>query len=101
MSYRKFGSSIARMKLLVGYFNIKKPEDDCRMKETLIKEFKALKEETGQASVELILLIGSILVITIICGTYVFNVNSKINSQFNQTMTKARLFLLNKVWIYF
>ncbi|MBQ6813505.1 MAG: class III signal peptide-containing protein [Methanobrevibacter sp.] len=68
------------------------------MKNRIIKEFPNLKDdETGQTSVEVILLIGSILVITIICGSYVYNINSSVNSQFNQTMDKARSFLLNKV----
>ncbi|MBR5504506.1 MAG: class III signal peptide-containing protein [Methanobrevibacter sp.] len=68
------------------------------MNEKLIREFKDLKEnKTGQTSVELILLIGSILVISIISGTYIFEINSKINHQFNETMNKARIFLLNKV----
>ena len=63
----------------------------------LIKEIGCLKEQSGQTSVEVILLIGSILVITIIAGTYVFSINSNVNSQFNQTMNKARIFLLNKI----
>lgn len=63
----------------------------------LKKELKSLKEESGQTSVEVILLIGSILVITIIAGTYVFSISSNVNSQFNQTMSKARIFLLNNI----
>lgn len=63
----------------------------------LKKELESLKEESGQTSVEVILLIGSILVITIIAGTYVFSISSNVNSQFNQTMNKARIFLLNNI----
>ena len=64
----------------------------------MMSELKNLKDnEKGQTSVEVILLIGSILVITIIAGTYVFSINSNVNSQFNQTMNKARIFLLNKI----
>jgi len=63
----------------------------------LKKELESLKEESGQTSVEVILLIGSILVITIIAGTYVFSISSNVNSQFNQTMSKARIFLLNNI----
>ena len=67
-------------------------------KETVFNELKSLKEiKTGQTSVEVILLIGSILVITIISGTYVLDINSRINNQFNQTMDKARIFLLNRI----
>ena len=63
----------------------------------LKKELESSKEESGQTSVEVILLIGSILVITIIAGTYVFSISSNVNSQFNQTMSKARIFLLNNI----
>ena len=47
--------------------------------------------------VEVILLIGSILVISIICGTYIYKINLEINDLFNQTLSKGRLFLLNKL----
>lgn len=54
-------------------------------------------DNRGQTSVEVILLIGSILVISIICGTYIYKINSEINDSFNQTLDKGRLFLLNKL----
>ena len=54
-------------------------------------------DNRGQTSVEVILLIGSILVISIICGTYIYKINSEINDSFNQTLAKGRLFLLNKL----
>ena len=53
-------------------------------------------DNRGQTSVEVILLIGSILVISIICGTYIYKINLEINDLFNQTLSKGRLFLLNK-----
>ena len=55
------------------------------------------KDNIGQTSVEVILLIGSILVIAIICGTYIYRINSQINDSFNQTLDKGRLYLLNKL----
>jgi len=58
---------------------------------------KVLKSKNGQTSVELILLIGGILVITIISGTYIYKINSEINNQFSQTMKQGRDFLLNKI----
>ncbi|MBO6105097.1 MAG: class III signal peptide-containing protein [Methanobrevibacter sp.] len=63
-----------------------------------MKELKYLKlDNKGQTSVEVILLIGSILVISIICGTYIYKINLEINDLFNQTLSKGRIFLLNKL----
>lgn len=63
-----------------------------------MKELEYLKlDNRGQTSVEVILLIGSILVISIICGTYIYKINLEINDIFNQTLSKGRLFLLNKL----
>ena len=64
----------------------------------IMKELKYLKSDNkGQTSVEVILLIGSILVISIICGTYIYKINLEINSLYNQTLDKGRLYLLNKL----
>ena len=63
-----------------------------------MKELEYLKlDNRGQTSVEVILLIGSVLVISIICGTYIYKINLEINDLFNQTLSKGRLFLLNKL----
>ncbi|MBE6512490.1 MAG: class III signal peptide-containing protein [Methanobrevibacter olleyae] len=63
-----------------------------------MKEIEYLKlDNKGQTSVEVILLIGSILVISIICGTYIYKINLEINDLFNQTLSKGRLFLFNKL----
>ena len=63
-----------------------------------MKELECLKlDNRGQTSVEVILLIGSILVISIICGTYIYKINLEINDLFNQTLSKGRLFLFNKL----
>ena len=63
-----------------------------------MKEPEYLKlDNRGQTSVEVILLIGSILVISIICGTYIYKINLEINDLFNQTLSKGRLFLFNKL----
>ena len=63
-----------------------------------MNELKSLKkDERGQTSVEVILLIGSILVISIICGTYIYKINLKINNLYNQTLDRGRLYLFNKL----
>ena len=56
-----------------------------------------LNDERAQTSVEVILLIGSILVISIICGTYIYKINREINDLYNQTLVKARSHLFNKL----
>ena len=60
-----------------------------------LKHFK--NDENGQTSVEVILLIGSILVISIICGTYIYKINLEITDLYNQTLEKGRLYLINKL----
>ena len=55
------------------------------------------REDNGQTSVEVILLIGAVLVLTIISGTYIYRINSSINNQFNETMTKSRDFMLGNI----
>lgn len=70
------------------------------MKSNIISKnrLKSLKiDEKGQTSVEVILLIGSILVISIICGSYVYKINMEINDLYNQTLEKGRLYLFNKL----
>ena len=54
-------------------------------------------DKKGQTSVEVILLIGSILVISIICGTYIYKINLEISDLYNQTLEKGRLYLFNKL----
>ena len=64
----------------------------------MMSELKNLKDnEKGQTSVEVILLIGSILVISIICGTYIYRINLEITDLYNQTLEKGRLYLINKL----
>ncbi|MCI5737837.1 MAG: class III signal peptide-containing protein [Methanobrevibacter ruminantium] len=63
-----------------------------------MKALEHLKlDNRGQTSVEVILLLGSILMISIICGTYIYKINLEINDLFNQTLSKGRLFLFNKL----
>ncbi len=63
-----------------------------------MNKLKYLKDdENGQTSVEVILLIGSILVISIICGSYIYKINLEINTLYNQTLDKGRMYLFNKL----
>lgn len=51
----------------------------------------------GQTSVEIILLIGSILIISLIIGNYIFQINNQINTGFKEVITKGRDSLINKL----
>ncbi|MBF4468223.1 MAG: class III signal peptide-containing protein [Methanobrevibacter arboriphilus] len=55
------------------------------------------KEEEGQGSVEIILLIGLILVIVILTGNYIFNISNSINNSLKQLIEKGRDEILLKV----
>lgn len=58
---------------------------------------KIYKEEEGQGSVEIILLIGLILVIVILTGSYIFNISNSINNSLKQLIEKGRDEILLKV----
>lgn len=72
-------------------------KDENKIKKIVLKELKALKSEKAQTSVEVILLIGSILVISLISGTYVLRINQEISELFRETLDKGRENLLNKL----
>ncbi|WP_080460199.1 class III signal peptide-containing protein [Methanobrevibacter arboriphilus] len=58
---------------------------------------KTYKEEEGQGSVEIILLIGLILIIVILTGNYIFNISNSINNSLKQLIEKGRDEILLKV----
>ena len=62
-----------------------------------IKNIKLLKEEKGQGSAEMILLIGAILVIVIIVGNYIFNISENINNNLKTLLEKGRESIINKI----
>ncbi|WP_297982628.1 class III signal peptide-containing protein [uncultured Methanobrevibacter sp.] len=72
-------------------------KEENKIKKTVLKELKSLKNEKAQTSVEVILLIGSILVISLISGTYVLRINQEISELFRETLDKGRENLLNKL----
>ncbi|MCQ2964856.1 MAG: class III signal peptide-containing protein [archaeon] len=45
----------------------------------------------------MILLIGAILTISLITGTYIYKINSTINSEFSEIIEKCRTSLINKI----
>lgn len=58
---------------------------------------KIKTENSGQISAEMILLLGILITISLICGNYIFKINSTINNEFSNTMNEGRDFLLNKI----
>ncbi|WP_042701640.1 class III signal peptide-containing protein [Methanobrevibacter arboriphilus] len=58
---------------------------------------KTYKEEEGQGSVEIILLIGLILIIVILTGNYIFNISNSINNSLKHLIEKGRDEILLKV----
>jgi uncharacterized protein (UPF0333 family) len=51
---------------------------------------KMLMEEEAQISAEMILLIGALLVLVIVAGTYAFNISNSIASNISQVVDTAR-----------
>jgi Flp pilus assembly pilin Flp len=56
-----------------------------------------LKEENGQTSAEMILLMGIILVIVIIAGNFIFNISENINNSLKDLLEKERNSILYKI----
>ena len=54
-------------------------------------------DEKAQTSVEMILLIGAILTISLITGTYIYKISTSINSEFSKVIEKGRNSLINKI----
>lgn len=61
-----------------------------KMKNIKIKNIKLFKEENGQGSAEMILLIGALLVIVIVVGNYIFNITESINDSLKSLIEKGR-----------
>ncbi|MEA4956739.1 MAG: class III signal peptide-containing protein [Methanobrevibacter sp.] len=54
-------------------------------------------EEEGQGSVEIILLIGSVLVIVILAGSYVLNISNSINNNLKTLIEGVKDNILLKI----
>lgn len=62
-----------------------------------IKNIKLFKEENGQGSAEMILLIGALLVIVIVVGNYIFNISESINDRLKSLIEKGRNSILYRI----
>jgi len=56
-----------------------------------------LIDEKAQISAEMILLVGAILVLVIIAGTYIFDISSSIAGNITEVINSARESTINKM----
>ncbi|GAB4310206.1 MAG: class III signal peptide-containing protein [Methanobacteriaceae archaeon] len=56
-----------------------------------------LMEEKAQISAEMILLVGAILVLVIVAGTYIFDISSSIAGNISDVVDSARNSTINKM----
>jgi uncharacterized protein (UPF0333 family) len=60
------------------------------MKQIKLKNLEIVMEKQGQGSAEMILLIGSVLIIVILVGNYTFNLSEEINNNLKGLIEKER-----------
>ncbi|MCC7553493.1 MAG: class III signal peptide-containing protein [Methanobacteriaceae archaeon] len=58
---------------------------------------KIIKERSGQSSAEFILLIGGVIVIVLLIGTYISDINKSISNELKKLLETQKEYLLNKV----
>ncbi len=63
----------------------------------LVQLSNIIRNKKAQTSAEMILLIGSILTISLLIGSYIYNINNSIKTEFNQIIEKGRNYLINKI----
>jgi len=56
-----------------------------------------LKDEKAQISAEMILLVGAILVLVIVAGTYIFDISESIAGNITEVIDQARNSTINKM----
>ncbi len=54
-------------------------------------------DNKGQGSAELILIIGGLLIIVLLVGSYMSNITQKTQSNINKLLKQERDFLINKI----
>ena len=59
--------------------------------------FKEKLDNKGQGSAELILIIGGLLIIVLLVGSYMSNITQKTQSNINKLLKEERDFLINKI----
>ncbi|WP_224426197.1 class III signal peptide-containing protein [Methanobrevibacter sp. TMH8] len=61
------------------------------------RNMKIFNDKNGQISAEMILLIGTILIIVILAGNYIFKISDSINSSLLNLIEKVRDSILYKI----
>ena len=59
--------------------------------------YKQKLDNKGQGSAELILIVGGLLIIVLLVGSYMSNITQKTQSNINKLLKKERDFLINKI----
>ena len=59
--------------------------------------YKQKLDNKGQGSAELILIIGGLLIIVLLVGSYMSNITQKAQSNVDKLLKKERDFLINKI----
>ena len=59
--------------------------------------FRKKLDNTGQGSAEMILIVGSLIVIVLLVGSYISNITDKTNTNMNSLLKTERDFLINKI----
>ena len=54
-------------------------------------------DDKGQGSAELILIVGSLIVIVLLVGSYISNITGKTNTNIKNLLKTERDFLINKI----
>ena len=59
--------------------------------------FRKKLDTNGQGSAELILIVGGLIVIVLLVGSYISNITEKTNTNVNSLLKTERDFLINKI----
>ena len=59
--------------------------------------FRKKLDNNGQGSAELILIVGGLIVIVLLVGSYISNITNKTNNNINSLLKTERDFLINKI----
>ena len=59
--------------------------------------FRKKLDDKGQGSAELILIVGSLIVIVLLVGSYISNITGKTNTNIKNLLKTERDFLINKI----
>ena len=59
--------------------------------------FRKRLDSAGQGSAELILIVGSLIIVVLLVGSYISNITGKTNTNIKNLLKTERDFLINKI----